>query len=159
MDTFAYLDEVWSSDLNCMPKTQDDIMSAYVNNVSEECYPPNGLQKTFRPQHPVMEEVNGYDNNQTAHFNIDSYYKNDIQNMQQTENNTDKSIVYCEINEEDNSESYDDKPIYKNVVESYASNPTSAPLLSNELIIFILCGIILIFAMDKLITIGKMMKR
>lgn len=178
MDSFAFIEEVWSEEESCLPKSQDDIMSSFVNNDNTSCYPPTGLLNTFRPKHPIMDEVSGYDYG-SDNLNFSNYFDQDLQIMK----NNDKvpDVDYCEsedngkktigsdLHVDSNDSAYVDKDtdsdklskmrkLYEDVVESYENNKNK-PVLSNEMIIYILSGILLLFIIDKLITIGMMLKR
>lgn len=160
MDSYAFIDEVWSEEESCLPKSQDDIMSSFVNNDNASCYPPTGLLNTFRPKPPIMDEVSGYDYG-SDNLQFSDYFDQDLQTMK---NNVKvPEVDYCESESEekkdtktnDKDKDVEMRKLYEDVVESYENKP----VLSNEMIIYILSGILLLFIIDKLITIGIMLKR
>jgi F0F1-type ATP synthase assembly protein I len=75
-----------------------------------------------------------------------------------------EQIIIKEIEEEEDSDLDKEVTPLVDIIEKYDGNnqsvqkTTERPFLTSELIIFILCGIILILLFDKFISIGKAMR-
>jgi len=161
MDSFAFIEEVWTEEESCLPKSQDDIMSSFIDNDNTSCYPPNGLLNTFRPKQPIMDEVAGYDFG-SDNLQFADYFEEDLETMKNNEKEKKPQLDYCELENDDDNEievEAGNNNTYQDIVEPYDSGNNRKPVFNNEMIIFILSGILLIFIIEKLITISMLLRR
>ena len=174
--SFAFLEEIWSPEQNCQPIAENDIISAFVENKESKCYPPTSLSDAFKPPEGDMSSVEGWSANSADYFAFYQFFESDMISMKANQNNDDNDIYQEEpvmIKNVEESPYKDSQPDVTDVLEKYGNHnsmqnngiPTQLqpysgdkPFLTSELIIFILCGIILILLFDKFISIGKAMR-
>lgn len=151
-NTYSYLDEVWheessssviAEEENCKPL--DDIMSIYT--CAKPTPQPQIENKIIQNREYNMDNVLGYTNNPNM-YNFDSYFDKDL-NVLKKETVQKPS---CIISEEAPS-GFDRRTA---IFENYEDSPKLKDY--SELIIFILCGILLILLLDKLVNLGKSLR-
>ena len=153
-NVYSYLDEVWQEesssviaeeDNNCKPL--DDIMSIYT--CAKPTPQPQIENKIIQTREYSMDNVHGYTNNHNM-YNFDSYFDKDLNVIKKEPTPVLKPS--CIISEEVPS-GFDRRTA---IFENYEDSPKLKDY--SELIIFILCGILLILLLDKLVNLGKSLR-
>jgi hypothetical protein len=132
---YSYLDEVWADKPLVVTEEEsriDDIMSAYVGG----------------KENVSGNEIQGY--NKTSYYGFNNVFDNDIVTMTKKEEEAKPTV--CAIPQEQRPET-----IIQDVVETFSSQET--PQKYSELMIFALSGVLLIFLFDKLVHLGRQLKR
>jgi hypothetical protein len=166
--SFSFLEEVWSPEQNCQPIAENDIMSAFVENKEGKCFPPTAVSNAFKPQQEDMP-VEGWSPNGGDYFAFDQFFQSDMISMKANMENDDveqeEKIIIRNVEEpqtgndvSDILEKYDNNSMQPPKPYQQLPSQHEKPFLTSELIIFILCGIILILLFDKFISMGKAMR-
>lgn len=146
---YSYLtDDIWE---HIPPRQEyeeknpmDDIMTAYTD------------QNISLKEKETLYNFEGYSPMQHMYFELKDMYTKDIKSM---ENNIKEKVVA----EETCSPSVDvhqsnfQEPVIETIVETFSPNQSEQKYL--HLLIFLICGILLIFIFDKLIDLGRALKK
>ena len=138
---FSYLEEVWGDNKEeQFTQEQDDIIGAYIEGQTK----PDVVRHAPKTTRYDMSAVDGYTGASSSFFDVDKYYEQDVkslQSMRQQESVEDVIKDTMEIA---------DKKQAKKVIETFDQNQNFT-----ELLIFLMCGVLLILMLDKVANLTK----